>query len=237
MAPPGAGAELGGQPVRPRRRGSPGGVGHEPASGAEWPDGRTSRAKFANLWAELWWKAREALGRLRDLLRHLWDEPEGVAHPLEEVLLPKGEALARQLASPRWFLAGSAASCRARARPRRSRDPTCAGSPTGSTTRPGAASATGRPGKCSSSTWRPRPGRPNLTPHLSHFAWKPPTAPPTRDSRACETAPRACARLRRHSRVRSCGCSTGRRGRPDQGVAEPRPPALPPYRRRSATSG
>ena len=57
-----------------------------------------------------------------------------------------------------------------RARPRRSRDPTSAGSPTGSTTPRGAASATARPGRSSSSTWRPRPGRPNLTPHLSHFA-------------------------------------------------------------------
>ena len=76
----------------------------EPASGAVWPDGRTSREKFANLRAELWWKAREALGRSRELLRHLRGEPEGVAHPLGEVLLlPEDEALARQLASLRWF--------------------------------------------------------------------------------------------------------------------------------------
>ena len=87
-----------------RREARPGGVGHEPASGAVWPDGRTSQEKFANLRAELWWKAREALGRSRELLRHLRGEPEGVAHPLEAVLLlPEDEALARQLASPRWF--------------------------------------------------------------------------------------------------------------------------------------
>ena len=40
----------------------------------------------------------------------------------------------------------------------------CGGSPTGSTTRRGAASATGPRARCSSSTWRPRPARPNLTP-------------------------------------------------------------------------
>src|SRR3954470_5099402 len=98
MAPPGAGAELGGQPVRPRRRGSPGGVGHEPASGAEWPDGRTSRAKFAILSAELWWKAREALGRSRELLRHLRGESGGVVHPLGEVLIEDKERRRRRLA-------------------------------------------------------------------------------------------------------------------------------------------
>ena len=86
-----------------RREARPGGVGHEPASAAEWPDGRTSREKFANLRAELW-KAREALGRSRELLRHPKGEPEGVAHPLGDVLLlPEDEALARQLASQRWF--------------------------------------------------------------------------------------------------------------------------------------
>src|SRR5438309_1446022 len=77
-----------------RREARPGGVGHEPASGAEWPDGRTSRAKFAILRAELWWKAREALGRSRELLRHLRGEPEGVAHPLGEVLIEEGAAAA-----------------------------------------------------------------------------------------------------------------------------------------------
>ena len=60
--------------------------------------------------------------------------------------------------------AASAASCRARARPRRSRGPTSAASPTGSTTPRAAASATAPRARSSSSTWRPRPGRPNLTP-------------------------------------------------------------------------
>ena len=86
-----------------RREARPGGVGHEQASGAVWPDGRTSKEKSANLRAELW-KAREALGRSRELLRHLRGQPEGVAHPLEDaLLLPEDERLARQLASPRWF--------------------------------------------------------------------------------------------------------------------------------------
>jgi len=55
---------------------------------------------------------------------------------------------------------GSDASSPATASPTRSRAPACGGSPTGSTTRPGAASATGRPGKPSRSTWRPCPARP-----------------------------------------------------------------------------
>ena len=42
--------------------------------------------------------------------------------------------------------------------------PPSTGSPTGSTTRRGAASATAPRARSSSSTWRPRPGRPNLTP-------------------------------------------------------------------------
>ena len=64
-----------------------------------------------------------------------------------------------------------AASCRAAASPRRLRRRPCGGWPTGSTTRRGAASATGRPGRSSGSIRRPRRTRPEPRPgHLSHFA-------------------------------------------------------------------
>ena len=75
-----------------------------------------------------------------------------------------------QKAASRTRTAGRAASCRAAASPRRLRRRPCGGWPTGSTTRRGAASATGRPGKSSGSIWRPRRTRPKLDRHLSHFA-------------------------------------------------------------------
>src|SRR3954452_14495615 len=82
----------GGQPVRPRRRGPPGGAARR------WNAGRLEVGKPGRIESE------SALGRSRELLRHLRGEAEGVAHPLEAVLLlPEDEALARQLASPRWF--------------------------------------------------------------------------------------------------------------------------------------
>jgi hypothetical protein len=72
-----------------------------------WPDGRSSKEKFENLKAELWWLTRDALRRCHERLLFEDGEPEGVEHPLDElVLLPPGgtgQELAVQLSGPKWF--------------------------------------------------------------------------------------------------------------------------------------
>ncbi len=74
----------------------------DPPSDAVWPDGKTSKAKFANLKAETWWKARGAFQRSYLHLRYLDDEEDGVeCERLDElVLMSADEELARQLSTP-----------------------------------------------------------------------------------------------------------------------------------------
>jgi hypothetical protein len=67
-----------------------------------WPDGRTSKEKFGNLKAELWWRAREAFNRSWLLLRHLQGDPDGIDYRADEViLLGDDDELARQLSTPK----------------------------------------------------------------------------------------------------------------------------------------
>jgi hypothetical protein len=76
----------------------------DPPTELVWPDKRTSREKFANLKAELWWRAREAFNRSYLLFRHLNGEDDGIRYAIDEViLLGDDDELARQLSMPRWF--------------------------------------------------------------------------------------------------------------------------------------
>lgn len=78
-------------------------VGDRPTL-TRWPDGKRARQKFANLRAELWWTAREAL---RKTYEHwLFVESNGTAgqpYPIAELLLlPDDANLCGQLSVPRY---------------------------------------------------------------------------------------------------------------------------------------
>lgn len=73
-----------------------------------WPDGATSKDRFGNLKAEIWWLVRTAAQKSWELLAYMDDlrdedgKPLGVDHPLDECLLlpsgdPESEMLAAQL--------------------------------------------------------------------------------------------------------------------------------------------
>jgi phage terminase large subunit len=69
-------------------------VGETP-SDAVWPDGKTSREKFLNLRAELWWKLRTRFERAYEFKEH------GTNHPPEDMIsIPDDPELIAQLSSP-----------------------------------------------------------------------------------------------------------------------------------------
>lgn len=75
----------------------------QPPTGARWLDGKTSREKFLNLKAELWWMLRD---RAHKTYMHLlWMTGEGGQQYAEDELLflPEHETLCRELCTPRWF--------------------------------------------------------------------------------------------------------------------------------------
>lgn len=78
-------------------------VGQQPTD-RRWPDGRSSREKFLNLKAELWWMLRDALQTTHEHVA--WLESggrQGRAHPSDELIsLPEDETLASQLSVVRW---------------------------------------------------------------------------------------------------------------------------------------
>lgn len=77
----------------------------EPASEQRlWPDGRTSRERFKNSRAELWWLLREALHRTYEMVLFLEGEDGGVEHPLDQCLsLPNHQQLRTELNVLTWF--------------------------------------------------------------------------------------------------------------------------------------
>ena len=88
----------------------------EPAGDTQWPDGKASNEKFANLKAESWWIMRERFKRtyehLHFVLGTLDDEgmPIGIEHKLEELIsIPPDSAgkdamaLSSQLSLVKWF--------------------------------------------------------------------------------------------------------------------------------------
>lgn len=65
---------------------------------ALWPDGRTSKDRFANFKAEMWWKARERFERTYEY------RTQGIEHPLEDLIsIPNNDELVRQLSSVLHF--------------------------------------------------------------------------------------------------------------------------------------
>lgn len=79
-------------------------VGVPPRPGRVWPDGRTSKACFTNLKAELWWVMRQRFQATYEQLLYEQGKPGGVKHDLEDlILLPPDGELATQVGLPRWF--------------------------------------------------------------------------------------------------------------------------------------
>ena len=68
-----------------------------------WETGETSRERFANLKAELWWTMRDRLQKTFEHWLFLTAQEDGREHPLEDLLLlPDDDALATELSSPTW---------------------------------------------------------------------------------------------------------------------------------------
>ena len=84
-------------------------VGDQPSQHVTWDDGRTSRERFANLKAELWWSVRDRLKATYELVQFLeTDGREGHEWPIEEcICLPNDHQLLTQLNIPRWFTTSS----------------------------------------------------------------------------------------------------------------------------------
>lgn len=66
-----------------------------------WPDGKTSRERFRNLRAELWWQMRCRFERAYAYFRLLTGEPGGAEYPHEEMIsIPNHPTLIAQLSMP-----------------------------------------------------------------------------------------------------------------------------------------
>jgi hypothetical protein len=64
---------------------------------AKWPDGRTSKERFANLKAELWWIVRTRFEKTYEMVEL------GITHPLDELIsIPDHVTLTRQLSNVRY---------------------------------------------------------------------------------------------------------------------------------------
>lgn len=78
-----------------------------PPTQRRWPDGRTSEEMFGNSKAEVWWLCRTALQRSHEHVAFLDGKPNGVEHPLTDLLaLPSGDkdsdTLNLQLSLVKW---------------------------------------------------------------------------------------------------------------------------------------
>lgn len=80
-------------------------TGVPPSEDRVWPDELTSKEKFGNLKAELWWLARTAFQKTYWHVLSIEDPASGhVAQPLDElVALPPDPTMASQLSMVRWF--------------------------------------------------------------------------------------------------------------------------------------
>lgn len=71
-----------------------------PPSDRDWPDGQTSKEKFANLKAEAWFLARERFKSTYEMVLYLEGEEGGrVCQPNEIIVLPNDDKEAAELAS------------------------------------------------------------------------------------------------------------------------------------------
>ncbi len=72
-------------------------VGEAPSENTFWPDGMSSKEKFANLKAELWWKLRT---RFEKTFEHTQDIKQ---HPIEEMIsIPNHPQLISELSMPKY---------------------------------------------------------------------------------------------------------------------------------------
>jgi hypothetical protein len=58
----------------------------DPPSDTRWPDGKTSKEKFANLKAEAWWKARERFKHTYEMLLHCKGQEGGIEHEVSGLI-------------------------------------------------------------------------------------------------------------------------------------------------------
>jgi len=79
------------------------------ASDTTWEDGLTSKEKFANLKAELWFICRERFKNTYEMLLFLKGEPGGIEHEIEDCISlpnddegPEAMQLASELSLPKW---------------------------------------------------------------------------------------------------------------------------------------
>jgi len=79
------------------------------ASNTTWEDGLTSKEKFANLKAELWFICRERFKNTYEFLLFLKGEPGGIEHEIEDCISlpdddegPEAMQLASELSLPKW---------------------------------------------------------------------------------------------------------------------------------------
>ena len=75
-------------------------VGESP-SDAIWPDGKTSKERFRNLRAELWWLLRSRFEKAHSHALYLMGNPEGATFPDDEMIsIPNHPFLISQLSLP-----------------------------------------------------------------------------------------------------------------------------------------
>ena len=75
-----------------------------PPTDAIMPDGRTAKAWFGNLKAQIWWAMRDAFKATYEHVRYLEGLEDGLPHPADEwILLPDCHDLAGQVSLPKWF--------------------------------------------------------------------------------------------------------------------------------------
>lgn len=79
-------------------------VGIPASAHTRWPDGKTSREKFANLKAEMWWTMRDRLQKTYEHWLHLTGQEGGQEHAVDELLLlPDHDELCSQLSVVTWY--------------------------------------------------------------------------------------------------------------------------------------
>lgn len=76
----------------------------DPPSDDLWPEGKSSKEKFRNMRAEVWWKMRDRFRKTYEHLCYLQGIEGGIEHPLDELIVldPTDSALVGELTSITW---------------------------------------------------------------------------------------------------------------------------------------
>jgi phage terminase large subunit len=76
----------------------------DPPTDARWPDGKTSKERFRNLRAELWWKLRERFEKTFAYVMYISGDDNGINYPVDELIsIPEHSELIAQLSLPLYF--------------------------------------------------------------------------------------------------------------------------------------